>query len=330
MGLKVTPDCAIVAGGSDVSARLRDRLIAITVTDNSGEEADTLEIELDDRGYEIEAPRRGVTLGVSLGYRGDPLLYIGSFVVDEVEPAGPPDRLIIRAKSADMRDSLKAARSRAWRDTTVGEIVSSIAAEHGLSPAVAAQLAATAVAHRDQTNESDLHFLTRLGRDFGAVAAAKDGRLVFAPAGAGQSASGQALPTVTLDRADLLEWRGLQEDRDDAGKVRARWRDMGAARTRYAEAGSGEPVKTLRQTYPDQGAAQAAADAEYQRLTRGEAGIELRVRGRPELLAQTPFEVTGLRPELNGRWIAETVEHVQDYGYGGFTTRLTGARPAEA
>lgn len=328
MGLNVAPDFSLKIGSADVTERVRDRLLSLSVTDNSGEDADEIEITLDDRDNEIEEPRRGVKIEVAMGWEGGELIPIGTFTVDECEPSGPPDQLVIRGKAADMRASLKAPKTRAWRETTIGGIVAKIAAEHGLQPAVADALGGRAIGHRDQTNESDLHFLTRLGRDHGAVAAPKNGRLVFAPAGRGSSASGQALPSVTLDRADLTTWRGTQADREGAGKVRARYRDQAAARTRYAEAGSGDPVKTLRHVYRDQAAAQAAAEAELAKTKRAENGVELTMDGKPELAAQVPITVTGLRPSLSGSWIASRVEHRMDYSSGGFVTTVTGEKPS--
>jgi phage protein D len=326
VGLKALPDFKLTIGSADVTARIRDRLMSMTLVDNSGEESDTLEIVLNDAGNVIESPRKGAVLNLSLGYVGDGLYAMGRFTVDEVEPSGPPDILTIRAKAADMRASLKAQHSRSFTATTIGAIVADIAGDHGLTPAVSAALASVAIAHRDQTNESDLHFLTRLGRDFDAVAAPKDGRLVFAPASTGLSASGKALDTIALTRADLTSWKGVSADRNNQGSVRARYRDNRAARTHYARAGSGDPVKTLRSTYRDQATAQAAADAELARSGRAANGIELTLSGRPILVAQTPIVTTGLRPELSGRWIARTVQHALDFESAGFVTTVTGTK----
>lgn len=310
----------IEADGRDVTAIIQDRLLSLTTDDNSGEQADELEIRLDDRGNLVEEPRRGAALTVHLGYMGEELYPVGRFVVDETWPEGPPDILMIKAKSADMKKGLKAARSRAWRETTLGEIVAEIAADNELEAAVADDLADIEIEHRDQTGESDLHFLTRLGRDYGAVAAPKGGKLVFAPAASGKSASGKALEPVTLDRRDLISWKGVTADRDSYGTVRARYRDMGSARTAYATAGGGEPVRTLRTTYPTQAAAEAAAKAEIARLGREQGGVELEMYGRPEIAAQTPIILTGLRPSLSRRWVATTVQHRLDWESGGFVT----------
>lgn len=326
MGLK--PDFRLVVGDADYTARIRSRLMSITVTDNDGETADSLTLTLDDADNAIEAPRNGAVLSVSLGYAGEMLFHLGQFTVDECEPEGPPDILTVRASSADMRASLKAQKSRSFRDATIGVTVARIATDNGLEAVCAPDLAARTIAHIDQGNESDMHFLTRLGRNHGAVAAAKDGKLLFAPAATGVSASGKPLDVVTLDRAkgDLIRWRALSADRDATGTVRARWRDTASARTRYARAGSGDPVKTLRNTYPTQAAAKAAAEAELAKAGRAQNGIELEIIGRAEILAQTPINVIGLRPELSGQWITETAEHTADFTGAGFTTRITTRR----
>lgn len=313
----------IHVGGVDVTERFQDRLVSITVTDNSGEQSDEIEIELDDRGYALEEPERGAALEVHLGYVGEGLYPVGRFVVDEAWPEGPPDVLKIKGKAADMRSGLKAPRNRAWRQTTVGEIVGAIAGEHGLEPAVSAELASRPIEHLDQTNESDLHLLTRLGRDQGAVAAPKGGRLVFATPSSGKSATGEPLAEVTLDRKDLTDWKGVSADRESYGTVRARYRDLGAARTVFATAGGGEPVRTLRNTYPNEAAAKAAAEAEIARQGRATGGVELTMPGRPEIAAQTPIVLTGIRPSLCRRWIATTVTHQLDWSSGGFVTTVT-------
>ena len=56
-----------------------------------------------------------------------------------------------------------------------------IARRNNLTPRVDATLAAIKVAHIDQTNESDVHLLTRLAGQHDAVATMKNGSLLFLP-----------------------------------------------------------------------------------------------------------------------------------------------------
>lgn len=64
-------------------------------------------------------PRRGAVITLALGWKGQPLFPKGAFTVDEIEHTGAPDRLTIRARSADFRETLNnrtyANRSNAER-----------------------------------------------------------------------------------------------------------------------------------------------------------------------------------------------------------------------
>ncbi len=106
--------------------------------------------------------------------------------MDEIEHTGAPDRLTIRARSADFRETLNTRREKSWHNTTIGEVVKEIAARHKLKMALGKELSDKPVEHIDQTNESDGSFLMRLARQYGAIASVKKWQSVIHPAGAGQ------------------------------------------------------------------------------------------------------------------------------------------------
>ncbi|TNK09471.1 phage late control D family protein, partial [Escherichia coli] len=114
----------------DITTVLDNRLMSLTLTDNRGFEADQLDLELDDADGKIVLPRRGAVITLALGWKGQPLFPKGAFTVDEIEHTGAPDRLTIRARSADFRETLNTRREKSWHKTTVGEVVKEIAARH--------------------------------------------------------------------------------------------------------------------------------------------------------------------------------------------------------
>src|SRR5690606_40346563 len=124
---------------------------------------------------------RGATISVAIGWSGEGLVDKGTFTVDAVSHSGTPDQMTIRATSADMRAELPARKSRSWHKTTVGEIASKIAKEHGLKLRISDALNGVRVAHIDQTDESDINFLTRLGQRFDIIATIKAGTLRLIP-----------------------------------------------------------------------------------------------------------------------------------------------------
>lgn len=195
-----SPAFSITIEGRDVTTALDARLMSLTLTDNRGFEADQLDLELDDADGQIVLPRRGAVIHLALGWKGQPLFPKGAFTVDEIEHSGAPDRLTIRARSADFRETLNTRREKSWHQTTVGDVVKEIAARHNLKMALGKDLTDKALDHMDQTNESDASFLMKLARQYGAIASVKDGNLLFIRQGQGRTASGKPLPVITITR----------------------------------------------------------------------------------------------------------------------------------
>lgn len=316
------PDFSVSVGGSDRTGVFKDRLLKLRLVDTTGKEADQLELEFDDRDSKIALPAHGAVISASIGYAGKSLTALGKFTVDETEIEGPPDTIRIRGKSSDMRASLKAHKTRHWRQMSVGAIVAQIAAEHNLQPGAHADLAGIQVDHRDQTNESDMHFVTRLGHEHDAIASAKSGKLVLAPRGKAVSASGKSLSPVALKRSDLTRWHMVHSDRAKHGKVRARHYDRTAAAMQYVEAGGEDPVKVVRHVHASAAVAGQVAHASHRRGKRKSHKIELELPGNEQLFAGRPVQVSGVRDGINGRWICSRVEHELDFASGGFTTKL--------
>ena len=201
-GAKIAPTFMLKQDNEDITQDFSDRLISLTMTDNRGFEADQLDIELDDTDGQIAMPPRGATLTLWLGWQGSALIKKGTFTVDEIEHRGAPDTLTIRGRSADFRGSLNSRREQSWHDTTLGQIVETIAARNKLTASVADTLKAVAVPHIDQSQESDAVFLSRLADRNGASVSVKAGKLLFLKAGSGKTASGKPIPQMTLERGD--------------------------------------------------------------------------------------------------------------------------------
>jgi len=322
------PAYALRGPRGDLAALIGPELIEIVVTDHSGVEADRLSVRLDDRDGRLEIPRRGAELEVELGWADAPLAPVGRFVVDAVAVAAPPRTLTLGGRSADLTAGLKAPKSRDWRDLTVGAIVAAIADEHGLEARVAPALADVALPHLSQTAESDLHLLTRLAARMDAVAKVGAGRLIFARRGAALSVSGRPLAPVAVVAGDCASWAWALEDRGAWGSCAAFWQDAGGAERRRVATGDAAPQFEIGQVYASEEIALRAALARLAELRRGGLRLDLLLgAGRPEILAETPVDVSGLRDGVDGRWIAARVEH--RLSADGLTTRLELSPPPE-
>ena len=316
------PMCRVVVDGVDITSKVTQRLISIDLTDDKGMEADQLDLRLTDHDGLLAIPPTGASIRLWLGWSDTGLVDKGTFTVDETEHSGAPDELSIRARSADLRGNLKSKREQSWHGTTLGQVVAEVAARNSLLPLIAPQLAAIPLPHLDQANESDTNLLTRLGREHDAIATIKAGRILFMPAGGSTTASGLALPHVHLTRADGDSHRYLQADRDSYTGAKAYYYTVAGGQKREAIAGAGDNLKELRHVYADRSSALRAAKAEWQRIQRGNATLSYTLaHGRPELLPDQTFTLTGIKPEIAAiNWLVERIRH--SYTPDSFTTSL--------
>lgn len=313
------PNFQILANQQDITETIKDRLLSLRITDESGMDSDTVEIHLDDREAAIQWPTKGAELDVTLGDSTPKLTRMGLYVVDEVEHSGFPLTMTLRAKAANMRASLKAPKTRSFDNITLGDLVTTIAQAHQLTAKVATSLAAINIVHLDQTNESDLHVLTRLAKEQGAVAKSVAGFLVFVPKGDAQSATGKDLPVIDIPINQISRYRFTQAERSRYQSVTASWHDNNAAEKQSVTLGSGEPVFSLRHTYATEANAKRAAKAKLNALIRGSATLSLTLLGNPNLQAEGKINVTGIRSPINGEWVITRVEHQLDNS-GSITT----------
>lgn len=316
----MTPSIRIEVNGADVTARVRDRLISMRVSDEAGFVSDSLELIIDDRGRELAMPEQGaeIDLWLGIGLLGN--WYQGKFKVDETGYSWPPLGLSIRAKGADMLTSLKAKKSRSWHEVSVNQIISTIAADHNLQPRVDEQLGGEIIEHIDQTEESDLHFATRLAKERDAVAKPVNRYFVFVPKGEAKSATGQPIDKHDVYLTGMISGDFLAAQRGRYKKVIAYWHDQDRGERREAPVGDGEPVKRIRHNYPNEELAFRAAEAEYRRLQRGKATLNLQLCGRPEIAAESRIIVHDFKPEIDGEWSVHRVEH--SYDNSGLVTSL--------
>lgn len=316
------PDFQIAADGKDITALLRDRLISIRITDKAGLDSDELEVSIDDRDGAVSLPRRGATLDVSLGYREQGLTRIGRYRIDEVESSGPPQAIVMRGRPSDMAGGLKTARKHAWEGVTLEQVVKDVAARNKLKPVCTVK---ASIPRLDQLNESDLHFITRVARQYDATAAVKGGQLIVMPRG-GQtkSASGKTLPTIVLKRSDIKSWRYTASDRDASGGVAVKHHDKKSGKTSTVivpdKDNPSAPVRVARHPVPAKGRAAAAAKGALDRANRATIQLTLTLAGRADIVAERQVRAGGIKDGVDGLYPVESV--TQDFTTSGWSTSI--------
>lgn len=309
-------DFRVLLDGTDLTDKIRPRLSSLSLVEKRGDEADQLDIVIDDSDARMALPKTGAVLTVQLGWaRGSEvtpgLIDKGRFTVDEISHEGPPDRIIIRARSADFTSAIRTRREKSWRNTTLGTIVKEVAGRNQLAARVAPALANVAIASLTQSRESDMALLKRLGREHDAVATVKRGALIFAKVGAGTTTGGTSLPAVTIRRRDGDRHSYSVTKREEAAGVSASWHDRKGAKRKTVTVGETEGAKQLARTYPSEAEARRAATAERDRIARDPVKLSFDLAlGRPDIYPEQRATVSGFKAEIDAtKWLIVEVAH---------------------
>jgi len=318
---------AVTLDGKDLADKIAPRLISLTLSERRNESTDELELVLHDHDGKLALPALGAVLAVSLGWEKGTgvragLVDKGTFKVDEMTWDGPPDKVTIRARSADMAGSFRNRKSRTWHGNTLGAIVKKVAADNGLTARCHADLASIVVTSAEQSNKSDMQFLRDLGRRYDAVATVKNKSLIFAPINADTTATGKAIGTVKLTKSDGDRYRYERAAREDGQDgAEAQWHSQGSAKRHKAQEG-GSNRRRLKRVYSSEADAKAAARAENNRLKRAGATMEItKAYGDATIAAGMKASATGFKADIDKHsWRIASVRH--SFDSDGFRTEL--------
>ena len=331
----MTPDYRLTANDSDITATINQHLNNIEYSDSAGIESDSLTITLADDGT-IKWPTKGAVLDFWLGYNNR-LNYKGKFIVTELDHTGPPDNIIMHATASDHLSNTKSQRSANWSGWTYEQIINQIASNMGLIPVVSDRLKNIRHDALYQMAESDLHFLTRLAVNNGAIAQAKGGRLLFVQQGLAITASGHAMPSVTIDRSQSSGHSYEERGRNEYTRTAATYylirndtingRQIPIRRYYIVYSGTGSSTYHVPGYSDSKEAAQRSADAARLGLDRSASKFSIGLAsGLPSLTAETLLIPTGFRARIAELdWVIEQVTHNLDGG-GGLTTSLSAVR----
>ncbi|MBC3373883.1 phage late control D family protein [Pseudomonas sp. SWRI92] len=315
MSLGFTPAVEIYGANA---ALLNQRLLSWTHIDAAGIESDQLTLTLSLEGLEGLPSLEG-KIGLRVGYQESGLLDKGEFVVTRRTPTLFPLRLTLVATAAPFSASdqtgFKQRRSVSHGPTTLGTLFRQLTSRHGFSPRVAPELSLIKIEHIDQSNETDMGFLTRLAHRYDAVAKPINELYVLARRGQAKSLSGKILPdtklsvttnnrpgdqafiSAVLDEAARAKYQGCKTT----------WWDAVAGTARVEESGIA-PFKTLRQRFQSADDARAAAEGEVRRMMREALKVTIECPGNPALSAEGIVLLDPTWPDfMRGRWSIDKV-----------------------
>ncbi len=201
--------------GTDISEDIRPYLKSLTYTDNEADEADDLQIQLQDRDglwmadWLTEAVQASAAAKLSINAKirrlnwfsdgKDDVLSCGAFELDGVDASGPPAVVTIKATALPFSESFRQTKkSRAWESYKLSGIASELAGKCGLK---CMYEAADDPFYRrvEQSKTSDASFLSKLCKDSGISMKVTDGTLVLFD----RAAYEKKAPVLTIKKADV-------------------------------------------------------------------------------------------------------------------------------
>lgn len=314
----------ITVNDIDISNTLASRLINMSIKDNRGMIADSIDITLDDSDGRLEIPAVGAEIKVWLGWSDTGLVYKGSYLVTGGNHTGTPDTLSISAESKDLAQAFKQKRERSFHNKTIQQIFEQIALDYDLKVKVHTMFAKRIISHIDQ-NDSDANIMTRIADENDALATVKNGTLVLMPIGQSQTVSGLDLPKVQLIRSDGDQHSfSFGQSQNKVECVKAYYYDKKKAEKKSVIIGiSNDNPKEIRFVHRDKNTAELMAKAEFNRCKRSEMSLSYNLAiGRPDLVPEQEMTFVGVKTQVDEIvWLGKTITHELSES-SGYTTKL--------
>lgn len=302
----------VVADGSDITAKIADRFMGLTVSDASGKDCDTMALTLDNRDDKLRFPSTGAKLQVWMGLEGR-LMNKGLYIIDEITEGLDDGVIEVSGKAADMTGDIKSQKTRTWEGPlTLEALANHIAGEHGYTPQIHTDCGCIKLGHLNQKAESDMNLLTRLCNSNGALMKLGNGILIIVPREAAETATGEPIPLVVIDDPSESSGRVTIQERESYAAVQACYFDAALQQLVniivQAEGKEG-PTLELKGRCKSSDEATATAKSKLDDLARGRAKMNLTRPLTPEIISPGKVLVVGHRQSANGEWFVEAVEH---------------------
>ncbi len=257
-----TPRYLIEINGSDATSMIHDKLISLNLVDNANNESDTLDIVVSGN---FERPKYEDEVKVYFGFESN-FSFVGLFKVQSTSKSFT--QLSISASSVDFSDSFKVKRHVTYENLSIKQIVSQVASRHGLK--VKSDYDDLFILSQAQTNESDMHFLNRLAKEYNAIFNVKNETLYFMKK-LKDGAKSEDLPKYTIDVNYCSDINVEYSNTTLYNSCEVSWHDTKENKTlkRYYPKSADEPVLKLRGSFKTEAQALERAKAQLQRANQG-------------------------------------------------------------
>lgn len=277
------PDFLLFYEKTNITADIEPHLIELSYTDYLEGQSDELVVQFEDiNGKWIRAwfPTQGDKLKGAIGYKGEQLVDIGAFEIDEVEYQYRPSTITLRALSAGISKNHRTLKPKAYENTTLTQIIAVVAKRLKLK--VVGEIKPIPIARITQYQERDLAFLARLGREYHHSFKVVNDQLVFTS----KAKLGEVEPVLMIEEQDAISISLRDRISTTAKEVNV---------SGYDANGKKVIKKSKKAKAKREDVAQAAKSSEdsLQIVTRGESQEQIDARGESALAEQNEDQQAG-------------------------------------
>ncbi len=287
------------------------RLLSLSLTDNSGFEADSLNLNLSDFDRLLQIPEKDAVIHLDI-ILGDNIFNMGDFKVSTLNYTNPPATLNINAISADFSSEFLTSRNKKYNDTTLKGVLDIIAGRNKLAVSISKELANTKITYLAQHNESDANLITRLAQDHNAKASIKNKKIIFVAKDDKQTPSGKEIPKISIFSSDVTSFSYQESERNEKiTGIKAYYHDNSKGTRKVVIVGSDKNTRDIKKTFASKERAEIAAKSKLNELSANAKKLSLTaVLDHANVFALCPLKTKGLKEKIDAvSWQIEKVTH---------------------
>lgn len=299
----------ITYNGKDVTRDLAPYLTEAVYTDRLTGQADDLDISVadpDGRWYQAWYPLKGVTIKYEYGYAHKPLASAGEFYVDEVELAGPPDTVKIKALAVGLQRQARTRLGKAYDNITLKNLADVVAKR--IKAKIVGDIPNIKLTQVTQYGETDWAFLVRIFREYGYEVKLTDNNQTLAVS----KIKADAKPIKTIRKSDVKSYT-FRDKITEIAKTETRHYDPKKKKLVKGDAQSkdkatGVDVRRKSVSAKTDAEAKAQAEAEQERHEVDKTSLEVTLMGDLDFVAGGIVTVVEWG-HVNGEYMITEAKH---------------------
>lgn len=246
-------------------------------------------------------------------------LNCGTFNVDTISLSGPPSKITIKATSLANSSTVRVVKkSRAWEQTSLKQIATSIAEQNGLKCFFSSSYNPI-YTRKEQTGESDICFLQELCKAAGVCLKVTDGKIVLFDES--EYEKKDSICTLELGKSKILSYSLSDGTSDKAySSCHVSYTDPKTGATieytytpRVDNPGTGE-VLEINEKVNDREEARKLAMKRLRQKNKNRFSVALKMIGNPTYTAGSTVNLKGFGG-FDGKYIISQATHTISNGY---------------